>query len=156
MTTTDRQGALHDKTGRYTEKAAAAPGPGAALAAEPKTENDAIPYIGSESRCWECGRRSSIILASGAAVCNDCFLPGSNADEQHPTVSSGSDPEVAARVLADHQKESWGMGYGSPDRCRCGAAIMPLPGEEEVSIRRDKAFAAHQAEMLTTPPSKTD
>lgn len=39
-----------------------------------KTEND-VTYIGPEARCWECGRRSTIILASGPAVCNECFPP---------------------------------------------------------------------------------
>lgn len=37
MTTTDRQGALHDKSGKYTEKPASAPGPSAALSASAGT-----------------------------------------------------------------------------------------------------------------------
>lgn len=53
-----------------------------------------------------------------------------------------------ADVLAEHQKASWGMGSGTPDTCRCGARTMYEPGDEDVTIRRDRAFAAHQAKAL--------
>lgn len=55
--------------------------------------------------------------------------------------------EMAA-VLAEHQKVSMGMTYGSPDTCRCGEQVYPERGETEVTLRRDVAFAAHQAATL--------
>ncbi|KNX38080.1 coiled-coil domain-containing protein [Luteipulveratus halotolerans] len=54
----------------------------------------------------------------------------------------------ALDTLAMHQREQSGMSYGAPDRCRCGAETYPERGDEEVTIRRDRAFAAHQAAAL--------
>lgn len=53
MTTTDRQGALHDKTGRYAEKVATAPGPDASLATPILSADDAAYWDGhtSDGRC---------------------------------------------------------------------------------------------------------
>ena len=56
--------------------------------------------------------------------------------------------EEAATILANHQRASTGMTYGSPDVCMCGERIYVEPGEEEVTIRRARAFAMHQAGVL--------
>lgn len=56
--------------------------------------------------------------------------------------------EQIAEVLARHQCVAMGMTYQSPDRCRCGVETLPQPGDEDVSIRRDRAFATHQAEQV--------
>lgn len=57
--------------------------------------------------------------------------------------------EQIAEVLAGHQKVSMGMTYGSPDTCRCGEQVYPARDHDtEVSLRRDAAFAAHQADVL--------
>jgi hypothetical protein len=53
-----------------------------------------------------------------------------------------------AEVLAEHQVEGRGMTYGSPDSCTCGAKTYAERGDEEISIRRAQAFAAHQAAVL--------
>lgn len=56
-----------------------------------------------------------------------------------------------AEVLAAHQKVSMGMTSGSPDTCKCGERVYPERDHDiEVTLRRDVAFAAHQAAMLTT------
>jgi hypothetical protein len=52
-------------------------------------------------------------------------------------------------VLAAHWWQQRGMGYGSPDRCSCGAETRPEKGDDDVSDRRARAFAKHQAEMVT-------
>lgn len=68
----------------------------------------------------------------------------------------------AESVLAAHQKVSWGIGAGSPDKCRCGAEIYPTDrtpdtatAEDEISLRRGRAFAAHQVAALTADASET-
>lgn len=53
-----------------------------------------------------------------------------------------------AAVLADHQKAGMGMTYGSPDTCKCGERVYPQEGDTEVTLRRDEAFANHQAKAL--------
>lgn len=58
--------------------------------------------------------------------------------------------EAAELALALHQRSALGMTYGSADRCRCGAQIMPASGHDEISIRRDRALAAHQARAVLT------
>jgi len=54
-----------------------------------------------------------------------------------------------ASVLADHYWASRGMSYRSPDTCACGAQTLPADGDEDATVRRARAFAGHQAEMLT-------
>lgn len=53
-----------------------------------------------------------------------------------------------AAVLARHYWEGRGMSYGTPDSCSCGAKTYPVTGDEDVTERRARAFAGHQAEML--------
>ncbi len=53
-----------------------------------------------------------------------------------------------AAVLARHYWQSHGMSYSSPDRCSCGTETRPVAGDEDVSDRRARSFAGHQAEML--------
>jgi hypothetical protein len=53
-----------------------------------------------------------------------------------------------AAVLAHHWWQSRGMAMGSPDTCSCGANTHPVAGDEDVTERRARAFAGHQAEML--------
>lgn len=54
-----------------------------------------------------------------------------------------------AAVLALHQRRSTGMTYNSPDVCTCGARLLPERGDEDATIRRDRAFAHHQVQVLT-------
>jgi hypothetical protein len=51
-------------------------------------------------------------------------------------------------VLAAHYWAGHGMSYGSPDTCACGERTMPERGDEDVMVRRARAFAEHQAAML--------
>lgn len=53
-----------------------------------------------------------------------------------------------AAVLARHYWQSRGVSYSSPDTCACGAQTLPVAGDEDVTERRARAFAGHQAEML--------
>lgn len=56
-----------------------------------------------------------------------------------------------ADILAQHQRAGAGMTAGSPDMCRCNDLVyppMPDIDNEDISIRRDRAFAHHQARML--------
>lgn len=64
-------------------------------------------------------------------------------------------PVDVAGVLAQHQRRAQGMTSNSPDTCRCGVKIMPIGPEFDadgahvaVEVRRDAAFAAHQAAEL--------
>lgn len=68
----------------------------------------------------------------------------------HRGVGSVNDMGVFhdAAILAAHYHQAWGMSYGSPDRCSCGAQTRPAPGDEDVTVRRAQAFAEHQAKML--------
>lgn len=59
-----------------------------------------------------------------------------------------SNYEQTVEVLARHWRQSTGMTYGSPDRCACGVETFPLSGESDVTDRRARAFAGHQARML--------
>ena len=52
------------------------------------------------------------------------------------------------RVLAEHWWHARGMTVTSSDRCACGAFTDPADGDEDVSVLRARAFAAHQAEMV--------
>lgn len=56
--------------------------------------------------------------------------------------------EDVVGILTAHQKVSMGMTSGSPDTCKCGERLYPKPADDEVTVRRDKAFAAHQADAL--------
>lgn len=58
------------------------------------------------------------------------------------------DEGAIAGILAIHWLESRGMSYGTPDRCVCGVTTSPLPGDEDVSVRRARAFAGHQAAAI--------
>ena len=69
--------------------------------------------------------------------------------DEHLISMAGGDGDTIADVLAAHQKVSMGMSYGSPDTCRCGAQAYPDRSDTEVTLRRDVAFGAHQADMLT-------
>jgi hypothetical protein len=51
-------------------------------------------------------------------------------------------------VLAAHYIRAHGMTYSTPDRCACGVEAYPQDGDEDVSVRRARAFAAHQTAML--------
>lgn len=53
-----------------------------------------------------------------------------------------------AAVLARHYRLSRGMTHGSPDGCSCGAKTLPVSGDGDITDRRARAFAGHQAEML--------
>jgi hypothetical protein len=55
-------------------------------------------------------------------------------------------------VLEQHQRAALGMLGSTPDLCTCGARIMPGPqvGDEDISVRRNRAFAAHQAGVEIT------
>lgn len=55
-----------------------------------------------------------------------------------------------AEVLSRHWRESMGMTYGTPDRCACGVQTFPEFGDEDVSDRRARAFAEHQAMALAS------
>lgn len=69
--------------------------------------------------------------------------------------------------LAKHQRRGVGMTGSSPDACACGERILPEPTKgwddySDIMDRRDKAFAAHQAQIISallasrvsTPPSE--
>jgi hypothetical protein len=64
------------------------------------------------------------------------------------SISEGVPVKTMAEVLAEHQKVSMGMTYGSPDTCKCGARIYPAQGDTEVTLRRDAAFGVHQFSEL--------
>lgn len=53
-----------------------------------------------------------------------------------------------ATILAGHQVVASGLTATSPDRCRCGELVSPATGDEEISIRRHRAFAAHQVTVV--------
>lgn len=55
-----------------------------------------------------------------------------------------------AATLAKHQRQSQGMTSTSPDICLCGERVMPDKNEEDVEVRRNRAFAEHQSAMLPT------
>ena len=59
-----------------------------------------------------------------------------------------SDMTGVIDLLAGHQKVSMGMTSGSPDTCKCGARIYPALADTEITVRRDAAFAVHQASAL--------
>lgn len=65
-------------------------------------------------------------------------------------IEQALDREGLAGVLVSHNWESRGMSYGSPDGCSCGAKTLPEPGEDDVTIRRARAFAAHQTRAIRT------
>lgn len=54
-----------------------------------------------------------------------------------------------AATLSRHQPVTTGMTYNSPDVCACGTKTLPVKGDEYPEIRRARAFAAHQADVLT-------
>lgn len=56
--------------------------------------------------------------------------------------------DEASAILAGHQIEGRGMSHGAPDTCTCGAQTWPERGDEDVMVRRHRAFAQHQAEAL--------
>lgn len=56
--------------------------------------------------------------------------------------------ERVAEVLAGHGLVSRGMTYGTPDTCECGARTLPERGDEDATIRRARAFAAHLADVV--------
>lgn len=66
------------------------------------------------------------------------------------------DNERVIAILAIHQRVSSGFTSDSPDGCRCGSAIhpdridrdIPIGKAEEISVRRDRALARHQANAL--------
>ena len=51
-------------------------------------------------------------------------------------------------VLTRHFLQQRGMSAGSPDTCSCGWRTFPASGEENITERRARAFAAHQAQVL--------
>jgi hypothetical protein len=69
--------------------------------------------------------------------------------------------------LAKHQRRGVGMTGSSPDACACGERILPEPTKgwddySDIMDRRDRAFAAHQAQIISallasrvsTPPNE--
>lgn len=56
--------------------------------------------------------------------------------------------DEAADILGNHQVERRGMTSGAPDVCTCGTETWPLASADDVMIRRNRAFARHQAEVL--------
>ncbi len=61
---------------------------------------------------------------------------------------------TVADVLAMHQVRSSGMTYRTPDECT-GARTLPAAGEEDVRVRRSRAFAERQAEVLAAQSALT-
>lgn len=58
--------------------------------------------------------------------------------------------EAVSKILAQHQLFSRGMVHGAPDVCTCGDETWPaMDRDEDVMIRRHRAFARHQAEVLS-------
>lgn len=87
MTTTDRNGAPHDRTGRYTEKAATAPGPGAALAPSTSgqigTAADRIAAIREEHLlATHSNTRGDTVTKSARCSCGEALAWGDR-EKQH-------------------------------------------------------------------------
>ena len=56
-------------------------------------------------------------------------------------------------TITDHVIVSHGMTVTSPDECSCGERLNPVPpavDDEEISMRRRRAYAAHLADRLRT------
>jgi hypothetical protein len=56
--------------------------------------------------------------------------------------------EALAGVLGAHQIVARGLTINTPDECSCGAEVGYEAGDEDVSMRRHRAFAQHQRDAL--------
>ena len=61
------------------------------------------------------------------------------------TAQVAADLRGVVNVLSEHYRVATGLSYGSADECACGTKTRPLSGDEDVTQRRARAFAEHQA-----------
>lgn len=60
-----------------------------------------------------------------------------------------NDDDLILTVLSAHYVRVTGLTSSTPDRCACGAETLPSDSDDYVDVRRARAFAAHQAAMIT-------